>query len=389
MIVVFLFLGSLRATIIPAIAVPVSLIGTFAVLLLMGYSANTVSLLALVLAIGIVVDDAIVVVENVERVMEEEPELSPARGDARGDGQITAPIIAITPGAAFGVRADRLHPRHLGPAVPAVRGDDQRCDADLGDQRADACRRRCAPSSCAMRPRRAGRWAGCCGAIDNVRDGYAAIVQRLVRGRRSFRCCWSLIGAAASSAWRASRRPASCRRRIRAHSSSTCNCPTAPRSPAPARRCGRSRQLLKPMPQVQDVFAVIGFSLLDGANESNAGFMVAKLKPFEDRRRRRQLGAGADRATSSPRASRSAPRTSSPSTCRRSSACRPRGGFEYQLEALEGQDPVQLGSVMQGAGRRGQPGPAAQRASSRPLPRPTRRSISTSTATRRRRSASP
>ena len=59
-LVVFLFLGSLRATIIPAVAVPVSLIGTFAVLLSIGYSANTVSLLALVLAIGIVVDDAIV-----------------------------------------------------------------------------------------------------------------------------------------------------------------------------------------------------------------------------------------------------------------------------------------------------------------------------------------
>ena len=73
-IVVFLFLGNLRATIIPAVAVPVSLIGTFAVLLAMGYSANTVSLLAMVLAIGIVVDDAIVVVENVERVMEEEPD---------------------------------------------------------------------------------------------------------------------------------------------------------------------------------------------------------------------------------------------------------------------------------------------------------------------------
>ena len=66
-IVVFLFLGKLRTTIIPLVAVPVSIIGTFAVLLGIGYSANTVSLLALVLAIGIVVDDAIVVIENVER----------------------------------------------------------------------------------------------------------------------------------------------------------------------------------------------------------------------------------------------------------------------------------------------------------------------------------
>src|SRR6202020_1866953 len=95
-IVVYLFLGSIRATLIPTIAVPVSLIGTFIVLKAIGYSANTVSLLAVVLAIGIVVDDAIVVVENVERVMEEHPELSPAEATKRAMAEITAPIIAIT-----------------------------------------------------------------------------------------------------------------------------------------------------------------------------------------------------------------------------------------------------------------------------------------------------
>ncbi len=95
-LVVFLFLGKLRTTLIPIIAVPVSLIGTFAVLLLIGYSANTVSLLALVLAIGIVVDDAIVVIENVERVMEEEPHLSPKEATKKAMAEITGPIIAIT-----------------------------------------------------------------------------------------------------------------------------------------------------------------------------------------------------------------------------------------------------------------------------------------------------
>ena len=95
-LVVYLFLGSVRATLIPTLAVPVSLIGTFIVLNAIGYSANTVSLLAIVLAIGIVVDDAIVVVENVERVMEEHPELSPADATKRAMAEITAPIIAIT-----------------------------------------------------------------------------------------------------------------------------------------------------------------------------------------------------------------------------------------------------------------------------------------------------
>ena len=95
-LVVFLFLGSFRATLIPSVAVPVSLIGAFIVLYAIGYSANSVSLLAVVLAIGIVVDDAIVVVENVERVMEEHPKLSPADATKQAMREITAPIIAIT-----------------------------------------------------------------------------------------------------------------------------------------------------------------------------------------------------------------------------------------------------------------------------------------------------
>ncbi len=93
--VVFIFLGSWRATIIPAVAIPVSLIGTFAFLLAFGMSLNTISLFALVLAIGIVVDDAIVVVENVERIIADEG-LSPAEATRKAMGQITGPVIATT-----------------------------------------------------------------------------------------------------------------------------------------------------------------------------------------------------------------------------------------------------------------------------------------------------
>ncbi len=93
--VVFIFLGSWRATIIPAVAIPVSLIGTFAFLLAFGMSLNTISLFALVLAIGIVVDDAIVVVENVERIIADEG-LPPAEATRKAMGQITGPVIATT-----------------------------------------------------------------------------------------------------------------------------------------------------------------------------------------------------------------------------------------------------------------------------------------------------
>jgi len=92
--VVFLFLQSWRATLIPFAAVPVSLIGTFAGLFLLGYSINTLTLFGLVLAIGIVVDDAIVVLENVERIMHEEG-LAPRDAAIKAMREVTSPIIAI------------------------------------------------------------------------------------------------------------------------------------------------------------------------------------------------------------------------------------------------------------------------------------------------------
>ncbi|MBV8472455.1 MAG: efflux RND transporter permease subunit, partial [Hyphomicrobiales bacterium] len=179
-VVVFAFLGNARATLVPAIAVPVSLIGAFAVLLAMGYSANTVSLLAMVLAIGIVVDDAIVVVENVERVLEEEPGLSPAEATIKAMRQITGPIIAITlvllsvfvpvaflpgiSGTLFRQFAVTISAAMLISAVNALT---------------------LSPALCALVLRHEGPRRGLMGGvlrgIDAVRDGYAGAVRRLVR----------------------------------------------------------------------------------------------------------------------------------------------------------------------------------------------------------------
>ena len=93
-LVVVVFLRNWRASLIPLMAVPVSIIGTFAVMHLMGFSLNTLSLFGLVLSIGIVVDDAIVVVENVERHIENGEE--PTKAARRAMGEVTGPIIAIT-----------------------------------------------------------------------------------------------------------------------------------------------------------------------------------------------------------------------------------------------------------------------------------------------------
>ncbi|PBC19699.1 MULTISPECIES: efflux RND transporter permease subunit [unclassified Mesorhizobium] len=93
-LVMFVFLQNLRATIIPTIAVPVVLLGTFGVLSLFGYSVNTLTMFAMVLAIGLLVDDAIVVVENVERVMQEE-DLSPKEATRKSMNEITGALVGI------------------------------------------------------------------------------------------------------------------------------------------------------------------------------------------------------------------------------------------------------------------------------------------------------
>lgn len=93
-LVMFLFLGNFRATLIPTIAVPVVLLGTFGVMYAFGYSINTLTMFGLVLAIGLLVDDAIVVVENVERVMDEDG-LSPREATRKSMEQITSALIGI------------------------------------------------------------------------------------------------------------------------------------------------------------------------------------------------------------------------------------------------------------------------------------------------------
>ena len=93
-IVIFLFTGSVRSVIIPALAMPLSLIGAFAIMLALGYSLNLLTLLALVLAIGLVVDDAIIIVENIDRHMKEG--MSPMQAALAGARELTGPIIAIS-----------------------------------------------------------------------------------------------------------------------------------------------------------------------------------------------------------------------------------------------------------------------------------------------------
>ena len=344
-IVVFLFLGNLRATIIPAVAVPVSLIGTFAVLLAMGYSANTVSLLAMVLAIGIVVDDAIVVVENVERVLEEEPELSPAEATLKAMGQITGPIIAITlvllsvfvpvafipgiSGQLFRQFAVTISAAMLISALNALTLSPALCAVFLRHE-----------------PKKRGLMSYVLRSIDRVRDGYAAIVRRLVRVAA---LSVLLVLACGAGIYGLSRiTPTSfLPEEDQGVFFNNVQLPDGASVSRTGATVTELERLLKSQPQVQDTFAVIGFSLLDLANEANTGFVLAKLKPFADRPHaadsaqaliRRIFGEAQQIRTA----------TIFPYNLPPIIGLSTSGGFEYQLEALEGQDPTRIGSVMQG-----------------------------------------
>jgi len=344
-LVVFLFLGSLRATVIPSVAVPVSLIGAFAVLLAIGYSANTVSLLALVLAIGIVVDDAIVVVENVERVMEEEPDLTPAQATKKAMEQITAPIIAITL-----VLLSVFVPIAFIPGVSGQLFRQFAVTISVAMLISALNALTLSPALCALVLRPGAQSRGpmwwILRAIDATRDFYAGMVRRLVRV--------AILGLILIAAFGVG---------IFALSLKT---PTGflpeedqgaffmaiqlPDGASVSRTSETVRQvekLLLAMPQVQDTFAIIGFSLLDGVSESNNAFVVANLKPFEDRTKAadsaqaliaKVFGDARQIRTASVIAFNLPPIIGLSTS----------GGFEYQLEALEGQDPAAIGSVMQG-----------------------------------------
>ena len=135
-LVMFIFLQNWRSTIIPAITIPVSLVGTFAFVKLFGFSINTLTLFGIVLATGIVVDDAIVVIENIERHMREEKKPAHGRGHRR-DGRGVLGGRRHRPRAGRGLRAGGVFPGHDRPHVSAVLADDRVCRRAVGVQRGD------------------------------------------------------------------------------------------------------------------------------------------------------------------------------------------------------------------------------------------------------------
>jgi len=345
-IVVFLFLGSIRATLIPTLAVPVSLIGTFVVLLAIGYSGNTVSLLAVVLAVGIVVDDAIVVVENVERVMEEHPELTPGEATKRAMSEITAPIIAITL-----VLLSVFVPVAF---IPGISGELFRQFAvtvavSMFLSAINALT--LSPALCAilLRPHHGPR-RGVMGYvmrfIDRVRDGYGSVVARIVRV--------SIIGlvmvliAAAGIVGLAKLTPTGFLPED--DQGALFVIAQLPGGSSVARTTDvvrRAEAILRDHKEVEDITSVVGLNFIDNYSQSNAAFMVVTLKPFEERKGPDQNAAaliarlGQDfRQIQNANVQPLAP----PPIIGLGTG----GGFTYVLEDLRGGDPKAMAQVLRG-----------------------------------------
>ena len=342
-IVVFLFLGKLRTTLIPLIAVPVSIIGAFAVMLAIGYSANTVSLLALVLAIGIVVDDAIVVIENVERVVEEEPNLSVPEATKKAMTEITAPIIAITL-----VLLSVFVPVAFIPGISGQLFRQFAVAVSVSMLISALNALTLSPALCSVLIKRGQtsrgpiRWV--LGGIDRVRDGYASIVSRLVRV--AVVGVVVTVGVLAASAYLFSKTPQSFL--PEEDQGALFAAMRLPEGASINRTEGvveQAESVMRGIAGVEGVLSVVGFDFIDGFAASNQAFFVIRLKPYEDRTDPSQ-GAAAIVAQLRPKLAAIQQAVVFPFNLPPILGLGNTGGFQYVLEGLQSQPPAEIAETM-------------------------------------------
>jgi hydrophobic/amphiphilic exporter-1 (mainly G- bacteria), HAE1 family len=344
-IVVFLFLGKVRTTLIPLVAVPVSIVGTFAVLLLIGYSANTVSLLALVLAIGIVVDDAIVVVENVERVIEEEPDLSVPEACKKAMVEITGPILAITL-----VLLSVFVPVAFIPGISGQLFRQFAVAVSISMLISALNALTLSPALCGVLLKRGQTSGGpmryVLRGIDQARDGYVAVVRRLARLAVLSVIVVAGVVAASVLLFRVTPQsflPDEDQGAIFA----------ALRLPEGA-SLNRTEEIVKqvedivrPIPGVEGILSVVGLNFIDYVASSNQAFFVVRLKPYEVRTDPAQ-SANAILARLRPQMAAIEGAVAFPFNLPPILGLGSTGGFQYVLEALQGQPATDLAAVLRG-----------------------------------------
>jgi hydrophobe/amphiphile efflux-1 (HAE1) family protein len=343
LVVVFVFLQDWRATLIPALTIPVSLIGVFAILLALGFSANTVTLFALILAIGLVVDDAIVVVENVQRVMEEQPGTSPAEAASIAMRQVTGPIVSTT----LVLIAVFLPVAFL----PGITGQLYRqfavtVTASVTISALNALT--LSPALCAtfLRPPKPARgpfrWFNL--GLDGTRKGYTGITGFLARRSILAGLFVLLIGGGAY--WMFTRTPTAFipteDQGVLFVNVQLPDAASLPRTQAVLDQIGT---IAKQTEGVANVVTVSGYSLLTSASQPNSGLVLVVMKPWDERTTPQTSLRGIFGELSLAFASFGAaniiafPPPAIPGIGNAE-------GFDFRLEALGGQSPEELAQVM-------------------------------------------
>jgi HAE1 family hydrophobic/amphiphilic exporter-1 len=343
-LVIFAFLQNVRATIIPAAAIPVSIIGTFAVLLALGFSANTINLFALILAIGVVVDDAIVVVENVYRLQEEEG-LSPKEAAIKGMEEVTGPVIATTL-----VLLAIFVPIIFMPGITGGLYKQFGVTLCVSVVISSICALTLSPALCAVflkktKPRRRGPFAWFNRFLSGSRTVYTSMVGWLIRHLAVAVLFFLII---VGGVWFfAGHLPTSF---LPQEDKGGFFCDVQLPEGATLERTNqvltRATQKLLEMEGVEHVLSVSGFSLLSGRSE-NVGFMICDLEHWEERTRPElrlnAIVARAAREFSAITTANIIPFVPPPIQ-----GLGTTGGFDFRLQALAGQSPGELVSVARG-----------------------------------------
>ena len=282
-IVVFIFLQGWRATLIPLCAVPVSLVSTFAFFPLLGFSVNTLSLLGLVLAIGLVVDDAIVVVEAVERHIEDG--LSPRDAAIKAMEEVSGPVIAIAlilaavfiPTAFIPGITGRLYQQFAVTIAVSVIFS-----------AFNALSLSPALAALLLRPRKETRgplgffFTGFNKIFGSATNGYVAACRLLMR--RGLICILFLILAVLASGWLGGKIPGGfVPTEDQGYLFANLSLPDAASLQRTASACQRVQEILRKVPGIQDVTSIAGYSMLSGVSTTYNGFFFVTLKPWDER----------------------------------------------------------------------------------------------------------
>ena len=343
MLVTYLFLQDWRQTLIPTLAIPVSLLGTLGALLALGYSANTQTILALVLAIGLVVDDAIVVIENVQRIMVEEGK-SPKEAAIRAMEQVSGPIIATTL-----VLLAVFAPVSFIPGIVGVVYRQFGVTISVAVVISSIVALTLSPALCAIllrppstRSRRVFRWFD--SGLSAWRSGYLRAVRWMTRRTAFVLAPIALAGAVVGLLYPSLPKaflPKEDRGRVMAD----VQLPDGASYRRTEAVLDEISDLVKTEePAVLTSVAITGRNMLSGVESANVGFVPIDLRDAKDRDFKndhaetvaRRLN---ERFADYPDAD---VRVITPPTLRGLGNA---GGFEFRLQALEGQGPVEISQV--------------------------------------------